>query len=230
MNHSGSKTAINTLRTYCARLIHGSPTHLWLAGAAFAFLVFFRITRELIEGDVNGIDLRVLRTVTAWRTPSLTAAMVDVTALGSVTIAVLFSAVAFLILIVLRNRLGALQLSLASIGAALLTIATKDMIERARPAGAQSLIVVSGFSYPSGHSLGTCALYLTLAIIACRHVPYPRARTAIFITASLLVLLVGASRIYLGVHYMTDVVSGISLGATWALLLAAVFPQVRAKT
>jgi undecaprenyl-diphosphatase len=106
-----------------------------------------------------------------------------------------------------------------------LTLATKDIIERIRPAQAQQLIAVSGFSYPSGHSLSTAALYLTIAIIACRNVENRGARAAIFIAVSLVVMMVGASRVYLGVHYATDVVSGISLGAAWALLLAGVFTR-----
>jgi undecaprenyl-diphosphatase len=155
--------------------------------------------------------------------------MVDVTALGSITLVILVSGLALLILVVLRNRLDALQLLVASSGAALLTFVTKDMIERVRPAEAQQLIVVSGFSYPSGHSLGTCALYMTIAIIACRHVRDFSAKVAIFVAISSMVILVGVSRVYLGVHYMTDVVSGISLGAAWALLLAGVCARIRGK-
>jgi undecaprenyl-diphosphatase len=85
------------------------------------------------------------------------------------------------------------------------------------------LIAVSGFSYPSGHSVSTSALYLTIAIIAGRYVQHSGARTAIFLAVSAVLIMVGASRVYLGVHYATDVVSGISLGAAWALLLAGFF-------
>jgi undecaprenyl-diphosphatase len=100
---------------------------------------------------------------------------------------------------------------------------TKNVIERIRPEEAQQLIVVSGFSYPSGHSLSTSALYLTIAIIAGRHVQHSIARAAIFLAVAAVLLMVGASRVYLGVHYATDVVSGISLGAAWALLLGGFF-------
>jgi undecaprenyl-diphosphatase len=119
--------------------------------------------------------------------------------------------------------MGALQLLAASVGAAVLTIVTKDIIERNRPVEVQQLIVVSGFSYPSGHSLSTTALYLTIAIIACGYVQHSGARAAIFVAVSAVLIMIGASRVYLGVHYATDVVSGISLGAAWALLLAGLF-------
>ncbi len=196
---------------------------LWLGGAALAFLIFVRITRELIEGDVSAFDSAILLTVAKTRTPWLTIAAVDVTALGSITLVVLFSAFTLVVLLVLRDRLGALQLLAASAGAGILTLVTKNIIERIRPAEAQQLIVVSGFSYPSGHSLSTSALYLTIAIIAARYVQHSGARAAIFLAVSAVLIMVGASRVYLGVHYATDVVSGISLGAGWALVLAGFF-------
>jgi undecaprenyl-diphosphatase len=196
---------------------------LWLAGAALALLAFVRITRELIEGDVGGVDNAILLAMARTHKPWLTIAAIDVTALGSITLVVLFSAFTLVVLLVLRDWLGALQLLATSAGAGILTLVTKDIIERARPEQAQQLIVVSGFSYPSGHSLSTSALYLTIAIIASRYIRHSGARAAIFLAVSAVVLLVGASRVYLGVHYATDVVSGISLGSAWALMLAGFF-------
>lgn len=196
---------------------------LWMGGAALAFGMFVRITRELIEGDVAGMDSAILLAVAKKRTPWLTIAAVDVTALGSITLVVLFSAFTLVVLLVLRDRLGALQLLAASAGAGILTLVTKNIIERIRPEEAQQLIVVSGFSYPSGHSVSTSALYLTIAIIAGRYVQHSGTRAAIFLAVSAVLILFGASRVYLGVHYATDVVSGISLGAAWALLLAGFF-------
>jgi undecaprenyl-diphosphatase len=195
----------------------------WLGGAALALLIFVRITRELIEGDVGATDRAILLAVAKCRTPWLTSIAVDVTALGSITLVVLFSALTLLVLLVLHDRLGALQLLTASAGAGILTLVTKDLIERVRPEAAQQLIVVTGFSYPSGHSASTSALYLTIAIIAGRYIQHSGARVAIFLAVSTVPLLVGASRVYLGVHYATDVVSGISLGAAWALLLTGFF-------
>jgi len=206
--------------------VRAGSLSLWLGGAALALLVFIRITRELIEGEVGAMDNVILGAVAKARTPWLTVAAMDVTALGSITLVVLFSAFAFLFLLVLRDRLGALQLLAASGGAALLTVVTKDMIERIRPEGAQQLIVVSGFSYPSGHSVATSAVYLTIAIIAGRHMRHSGAKVALFIAVSTVVVLVAASRVYLGVHFATDVVSGISLDVAWALLLAAFFARL----
>jgi undecaprenyl-diphosphatase len=196
---------------------------LWLSGAALALLAFVRITRELVEGDATALDHTILLAVTRMRAAWLTSAAIDITALGSLTLVVLFSAFTLVVLLILRDRLGALQMVMASTGAGILTLVTKNAIERIRPEEVQKLIVVSGFSYPSGHSVSTSALYLTIAIIAGRHVRQASARAVIFLAVSAVVMMVGASRVYLGVHYATDVVSGISLGAAWALLLAGFF-------
>src|ERR1700676_2951389 len=196
---------------------------LWLGGAALAFGMFVRITRELIEGDVSAMDSAILLAVAKKRTPWLTISAVDVTALGSITLLILFSVFTLLVLLVLRDRLGALQLLAVSTGAGILTLLSKNIIERNRPAEAQQMIVVSGFSYPSGHSLSTSGLYLTIAIIAGRYIQHSGARAAIFLAVSAVLIMVGASRVYLGVHYATDVLSGFSLGAAWALGLAGFF-------
>ena len=199
---------------------------LWLAGAALALFAFVRITREYIEGDVGAMDRTIVLAVARMRMPWLTSTAIDVTALGSTTLVILFSAFTLVVLLVLRDRIGALQLLAASAGAGILTMVTKNVIERIRPEEAQRLIVVSGFSYPSGHSLSTSALYLTIAIIAGHHVQHSGARAAVFLAVSAVLLMVGASRVYLGVHYATDVISGISLGAAWALVLAGFFTFV----
>ena len=193
---------------------------LSLGGAALAFLTFILITRELVEGDVDGFDKQLMLAVDSMRNPWLTSVATDITALGSLTIVVLFSALTLAVLFVLKDKIGALQLMAASVGSGILTLLTKDIIERIRPPEAQRLIAVSGFSYPSGHSLSTSALYLTIAIIAARHLRNQSARIIVFFGAAVMLTMVGASRVYLGVHYATDVLSGISLGAAWALMLA----------
>ena len=203
---------------------------LWLGSAAFAMLVFVRITRELIEGDVSAMDRAIIAAVPRIRTPWLTVAAVDVTALGSITLVTFFTAFVLVLLLLVRDRLGALQLAAASIGAALLTVVIKNSIERIRPDEVPRLIAVSGFSYPSGHSVSSSAVYLTIAILAGRYVSHQGARAAICATVPIILLMVAASRVYLGVHYATDAISGLSLGAAWALLLGGLFAQARPQS
>jgi undecaprenyl-diphosphatase len=200
-------------------LSRGVSLTLWLGAAAFTLGLFVAITHELRERDVDAIDRAVLIAVAHTRTPSLTMIAVDLTGLGSITVVTLFSIVALVVLILLRDRWGAVQLVAASAGAGVLTGISKNFIDRPRPTAVTHLVDVSGYSYPSGHSLSAAALYLTIALIASRHLDSYRSRVLLLGMTFGVVCLVGASRVYLGVHYPSDVVAGVLLGAAWALLL-----------
>jgi undecaprenyl-diphosphatase len=203
-----------------------SRLSFWFGAAALAFALFVVITHEMMEQEVSSLDRTILIAFANLRTPWLTAMAVDITALGSNTLVVLISIVALCVLFLSKDRMGALQLLAASAGAQLLTHATKDFIDRARPEDVGQLVHASGFSYPSGHALAAASLYLTLAILAGRHLETIGRQWAILAMTVVIILLVGTSRVYLGVHYPSDVAGGISLGIAWALLLAGCFPLI----
>jgi undecaprenyl-diphosphatase len=185
-------------------------SRLWF-GAALAFAVFLAIT----AGHEDGPDHAILLWVDSIRMPGLTSAAVIVTALGSNAMIAIVSALALIIRLTLRDRTGALQIPAASAGAWILMSVVKNLVHRPRPSVIPKLVEVTGFSYPSGHALLTAALYLTLGLIA--------GRRAIFVILAAVVVIVGATRVYLGVHYPSDVASGFALGAAWALFLAGLF-------
>ena len=194
----------------------------WSGAIALAVGAFLVITHEtIIEREGATVDRTILLWGARLRTPRLTGIMVDLTALGSPTLVTLFTVVTFAVLIVLRDRRGALHLVVASIGTWIWTSATKGLIEKARPTEVEHLVQVSGYSYPSGHSLAAAALYLTMAIVAGTQLRAAASKAVLFAGASLMVALVAISRVYLGVHYPSDVLSGIALGTAWALILAA---------
>ena len=114
-------------------------------------------------------------------------------------------------------------MAVALAGSAMWVQLLKNVIQRARPDEFPPLVNASGFSYPSGHALTAAAGYLTLAIVCRRSIQNPAWRIAVVVTAVVLVVLVGLSRIYLGVHYPSDVVSGVLFGGAWACLVAAGF-------
>src|ERR1700756_2331021 len=190
---------------------------LWMGAASLCFGVFMKITSELRDNEVHSLDLSILTAVAKIRRPWLTDVAADLTALGSITLVVLISAVALSLFLSLRDEFAAWQLLITSLGAGIWTVVTKNLIERARPDDVTHLVQVSGFSYPSGHSLASASLYLTIAILAARHVPTTHGRVVLFGLAVAVISLVGMSRVYLGVHYASDVASGASLGIAWAL-------------
>lgn len=223
-----------TSRTYGASKWLLAPERRWLlllAAALAALGTFGELSEDLIEDDeLLAIDTKLLRQVAAYRTPWLTMRAVDFTALGSVTLVSWAVAVAVIPLWRGGDRRGALQLIAAMMGVALWTFLTKNLFSRERPDMVYRLLEVQGYSFPSGHSSSASALYVTLALVLARHVRSVRGRTWVFVGCGAMALLIGASRVYLGVHYPSDVVSGLSFGAGWALLLAAAFEWRRTRT
>jgi undecaprenyl-diphosphatase len=190
-------------------------------GALLAFGSFLLLTHELLEKEFDAIDRSVLLAVAANRSGSMNALAVDLTALGSVAVLALYTAFGVLLLWSLLDRGAALQLLCSSVGAGLLTRLIKHLVERDRPSVVPRLVEVAGFSYPSGHSLASTAVYLTFAFITARHLASTSSRSIVIGASVVLVVTIASSRVYLGVHYPSDVVSGILLGAGWALLVDA---------
>ncbi|MDB4991168.1 MAG: hypothetical protein JWN04_6346 [Myxococcaceae bacterium] len=108
-------------------------------------------------------------------------------------------------------------------GVAVWTFSVKNLFARARPDVVYRLLDVQGYSFPSGHSSGSSALYLTIALVFAPHVRHMRNRILLFLGCVLLALAIGLSRVYLGVHYPSDVASGLTFGWGWAFLVAALF-------
>lgn len=201
------------------------PGKLWISLGLILLLLggFIALTTETLERDaeITATDYLILSWIAQFRSSALNGIMVDLTALGSPTIVTLLSVMFFLVFLLLRDRVSALQLATASIGGGMLSRLFKHTIARERPDIVPRLVEVSGFSYPSGHALFAAAIYLTLAILAARHFERLGQRAVVFTLAVAVVAMVGLSRIYLGVHYPSDVASGILLGAAWAFILGA---------
>jgi undecaprenyl-diphosphatase len=101
-------------------------------------------------------------------------------------------------------------------GAGLLTVILKNLIQRPRPVGAAEFLFGTTYSFPSGHALGSLVGYGMLAyVIGSMWVDSRRARTRLVIATAVLVIAIGLSRLYLGVHYFSDVVAGYAVGVLW---------------
>jgi len=121
-------------------------------------------------------------------------------------------------LLLLRKKVMALAVLASGGGAMVLERALKDHFLRPRPLIVPRLVPAWNPSFPSGHALLSSAIYLSIAVLVVRLVPYRRVRLYVLALAAVLVGLIGFSRVLLGVHYPTDVVAGWIVGGLWALL------------
>lgn len=188
---------------------------------------FLKLTSELTEGELDALDRELLARVISMRTPALNGIAVDLTALGSVTVVTLVVCIAVVFFALSRHWGSVAQLVIAAVGGAMLSTMLKQVLERQRPPEIGRLVHVASFSYPSGHSLQSAAVYLTLAILVARRHSQPLAHKLVFVLALMLAGAIGSSRAYLGVHYPSDITAGFLLGAGWALLVSAVFSFLR---
>jgi undecaprenyl-diphosphatase len=186
-----------------------------------ALLFFSWLTREIFEGELTNFDLHIRLTIHQWANPALTLAMEAISDLGSPV----FLSALFVILIVVflrvRWRYAAIWLSITMAGALALDVTLKDLFHRTRPV-AYFIPEPSGYSFPSGHALGSFCFYMLLAGLLTARLRDRTARVLIWIGAALLVAAIGFSRVYLGVHWPTDVIAGYAAAACWVTGLVTV--------
>jgi undecaprenyl-diphosphatase len=187
--------------------------------------MFGGLTQDVLARDrITRLDQRVQTYLLANRTPWLTAAMEASTWLGSTLVLVPVLVVASVFLLWTRRDLRTtFHLWLALGGAVILYESFKSGVGRARPPAAQMIVHAGGYAYPSGHATQATVVWGLLAFLLAtgRPRPAPRTQALILVTAATVILLVGATRIYLGVHWLTDVLGGYALGAVWLALLLA---------
>jgi membrane-associated phospholipid phosphatase len=195
---------------------------LGLALAGAALWVFLEIQFEVISGSrVVGTDHRVINLVATLRTPTLDRVMYAFTYLGSGLTVTLLTGATVLVFAAARRYLEAILLTLALVAGTLFVNAVKLLVGRPRPPLEDARIVQGGLSFPSGHSTLAAMFYGTLAYFIIRALRREWQRIAVGALAALLVLAIGVSRVYLGVHYPSDVAAGWAAGVMWLGLVFA---------
>ncbi len=200
--------------------------------------MFVALSDEVQEGDTHHIDEWVLLALRDPADPEkivgpplLANAAIDITALGSPTILTLLVAIVTGVLLLTHRLRTAITVVAATVGGGAVTLGLKVLFDRPRPEIVPHLTEVATASYPSGHALLSAVVYLTLGTLGARFTSQRRLRVYFIAIAFLLTLLVGASRVYLGVHYPSDVLAGWCAGVAWALTVGLVvwFLQHRGK-
>lgn len=195
-----------------------------MIAAAGAVWAFFNIGSEVGEGETLSLDKNILLALRnpadpsdPIGSPSFQEAMRDVTALGGVTVVTLATIVGVLAFLFHRKRWHAAILAATVILADIASEGLKSLYGRPRPELVPHGSYVYSSSFPSGHSTLSAATYLTLAMLISSLEPNRGTKSMVFILAVALVLGIGFSRVYLGVHWPSDVLAGWCLGAAFAL-------------
>lgn len=193
--------------------------------SSFLFLcyVFTELAGNITDGETQQFDERILL---ALRTPEdravpvgpnwLKGMMLDITALGGPTALAIFSAVMIGLLYIEGQRRVAWLSVLAIGGGAAMSFVMKHIFERPRPSIVPHLREVTNTSFPSGHAMSAAIVYLTIGVMFAKAMRGNWAKAYCLFWGAVLALLVGISRIFLGVHYPSDVLGGWIAGLSWA--------------
>jgi undecaprenyl-diphosphatase len=221
---------VRNWRAFAERVAHIAAREVGALAAfvvlASGLLAFTYIAEEVVEADAHAFDMAVLQLLRPQSSapadpigPWWLAYMAeDVTALGSTAVLGLVTAISAGFLLMQRKRGSAVLLVFALAGAVVLSELTKKLFGVERPPEIYRTFKTLNASFPSGHALLATTFYLTLGVVLARSQERRRVRAYLVGVAVLLALLVGGTRIFLAAHWTTDVLAGVCLGASWAML------------
>lgn len=189
---------------------------LWVAAIFLGLAALTAILGIGIRAWAPGFDLQTLQAITSHRNATLTTIAGIVTDAGSFALLAPLS-IAFLLLRRWKRPFDDIALLVIAAGSALLPIVTKVIVARPRPT-VEALSHLTSLSFPSEHTTQAAAVYLTIAIMLSTGL-HRGWRELVIVIAVVIALAVAWSRVYLGVHYPTDVIAGLLLGWSWALLV-----------
>lgn len=217
---------MDTLTRLVARATRRPVLLLMPASVAAALWAFMEIAEQVLEGETEAMDRALILALRTAGDPSdplgpawLEEMMRDFTALGGVGVLTFMVLASAGYLLLVRKRRTAVLLLAACTGGMVWSFALKYGFDRPRPELVSHGSIVYTASFPSGHSMMAATVYLTLGALLASVEPDYRTKIYLLTLALVLTVIVGISRVYLGVHWPTDVLAGWMAGAAWALLL-----------
>lgn len=207
-----------------------------VATAAFGLWVFIEVTEEVLQGETGSFDRAIML---ALRMPGdiarplgpdwLAGTARDITSLGSIPVLGVIVVVVTLFLALSRRRWTALFVLLSTASGVPITFLLKHVFGRSRPDLFPHGDTVVSASFPSGHAMISALVYLTLGALVAGLTPSRSLKVYVMTVALVLTAIIGASRVYLGVHWPTDVLAGWAAGAVWALIWWTVLELVKIR-
>ncbi|KMY51368.1 phosphatase PAP2 family protein [Peribacillus loiseleuriae] len=193
-------------------------------------LIGFSFMAVLISGQhIVQFDQSVISFIQGFESSALTSIMKLFTFIGSFTVMLIIFLMSLLVLYkVFKYRTELILFVVVIIGTSVLNQVLKAIFHRARP-DFHRLIEVSGYSFPSGHAMNAFAVYGILTFLLWRHLPTRLGRTVLMIISSLFIIMIGTSRIYLGVHYPSDIIGGYFASGFWLAIVIWFFQRYKEK-
>ncbi len=223
------------IRTFWSTRVCTPGGALRSIGGGWAFV---EVAEEVTDGGAHVFDHAIMMSLRVNGVPSKPAGPVwlpeaarDITALGSYSIVILATVFVIGFLLLQHRSAEALLVFVTISGGGILSQVLKSVFQRERPDQALHLTDVSTLSFPSGHSLLSSVVYITLGALLARSVAHRRSKIFCLWAGVVIAMLVGLTRVYLGVHFPTDVLAGWAAGASWAMFcwIVAICLQRRGK-
>lgn len=195
--------------------------------AAAAVAIFGIIAEGVEEGVTQSFDEGALQWFEARRTPFLDDAMLEITTLGSGVVLIMIVLISSVFLWQTQHRWSVYLLLLGTLGAKLFNTILKMFFSRERPSVVEGITEVHSLSFPSGHAMSSMAVYGCVAYLVARLEPDAKLKHTVWAIAAIVILLIGISRMYLGVHYPSDVVAGFLGGLAWLAFVVATMRAIQ---
>lgn len=200
-------------RTPLSRLLRIRVGGLLLAGVAL--WIFAKISDEVLEKESYTFDTRILLAVRRLHTTLLDQAMMGITFIGDPSVLFVICVCMGVWLYRHHRRSQATTLLISAVGAIALNVWLKYVFARTRPNLWEHIVDVGRYSFPSGHAMVSLVIYGLIGYILATR--FPQQQKSIFIFTLLLIFAIGFSRLYLGVHWPTDVLGGYAAGLVWLI-------------